>query len=84
MAMKPTVSRLEEEFKGRVDFQALNIDDAVNDAAKEKYKFVGQPQFVIVSPKGEVLVSRNGMQSYDKLKADINALESRPNGRVSI
>ena len=28
MAMKPVVGRLEEEYLGRVEFRALNIDDA--------------------------------------------------------
>ena len=69
--MKPTVSRLEEEFKGKVDFMALDIDDAANDAAKTKYKFLGQPQFVVVGANGKVVVSRNGWQEYDQLKADI-------------
>ncbi len=71
MAMKPTVGRLEEEFKGKVDFKALNVDEAVNDEAKAKYNFVGQPQFVVVGVDGRVLSSRNGAQSYETLKADI-------------
>lgn len=73
MAMKPIVNRLEEEYTGRVTFQALNIDEASTDPAKQQYKFVGQPQFVVVSASGDVLVSRNGMQTYDRLKADIEA-----------
>jgi hypothetical protein len=71
MAMKPTVGRLEEEFAGKVDFKALNIDEAVNDDAKAQYRFVGQPQFVILAPDGNIMVSRNGSQTYDTLKADI-------------
>jgi hypothetical protein len=71
MAMKPVVGRLEEEFKGRVEFQALNIDEAVNDEAKAKYNFMGQPQFVVVGADGAVTVSRNGAQSYERLKEDI-------------
>ena len=71
MAMKPVVNRLEEEYAGRVDFRALNIDEVVNDGAKAQYKFVGQPQFVVVGVDGQVIVSRNGIQRYDTLKADI-------------
>jgi hypothetical protein len=71
--MQPTVDRLEEEYKGRVTFQALNIDELSTDAAKKQYKFIGRPQFVVVSPNGEVIASRNGMQTYDQLKADIEA-----------
>jgi hypothetical protein len=73
MAMKPIVNRLEEEYKGRVTFQALNIDEASTGPAKKQYMFIGQPQFVIVGPSGDVLASRNGMQTYEKLKADIEA-----------
>jgi thiol-disulfide isomerase/thioredoxin len=71
MAMKPIVNRLEEEYTGRIEFRALNIDDAQNDDDKVQYKFIGQPQFVVVGADGEVVVSRNGMQRYDTLKADI-------------
>jgi thiol-disulfide isomerase/thioredoxin len=73
MAMKPVVNRLEEEYRGRVDFQALNIDEASSKEAMTKYRFVGQPQFVVVAPNGEVIASRNGIQTYDRLKADIEA-----------
>lgn len=71
MAMKPVVNRLEEEFTGKVEFRSLNIDEAVNDGAKAQYKFIGQPQFVIVGADGNVMVSRNGIQRYDTLKADL-------------
>jgi hypothetical protein len=69
--MKPTVRRLEEEYFGRVEFRALNVDDAVNDAAKEQYRFIGQPQFVVLKPDGTISTSRNGTSTYDRLKADI-------------
>ena len=71
MAMKPVVNRLEEEYTGRIDFRSLNIDDAVNDNAKVNYRFIGQPQFVVVGPDGKVIMSRNGMQRYETLKADL-------------
>jgi thiol-disulfide isomerase/thioredoxin len=71
MAMKPVVNRLEEEYAGRVEFRALNIDEAQNDDDKVTYRFVGQPQFVVVGKDGQVVVSRNGMQRYETLKADI-------------
>ncbi len=71
MAMKPVVNRLEEEFAGQVQFRSLNIDDAVNDGAKAQYKFIGQPQFVVVGADGAVITSRNGIQRFDTLKADL-------------
>jgi len=77
--MKPVVNRLEEEYKGRVDFRPVNIDEAASQDPKTKYSFIGQPQFVVLGPKGEMLSSRNGMQTYDTLKADIEAaLAAKP------
>jgi hypothetical protein len=71
--MKPTVSRLEEEFGSKVEFKAVNIDEAASAELMQKYNFIGQPQFVIVGADGTVLASRNGSQRYEKLKADIEA-----------
>jgi hypothetical protein len=65
------VRRLEQEYAGRVEFRALNIDDSANDAAKEQYRFIGQPQFVVLKADGTISSSRNGSPSYDRLKADI-------------
>ncbi len=77
MSMKPVVNRLEEEFGDRVDFKMLNIDEASSREAMTKYRFVGQPQFVIVAPNGEIVASRNGTQTYERLKADIEAALAR-------
>jgi hypothetical protein len=78
MSMKPVVGRLEEEFQGRVEFRALNIDDADTIDAQQKYRFIGQPQFVILDQRGEILATHNGVVSYEKLKADVErALQGR-------
>ncbi len=69
--MKPTVRRLEEEYKGKVDFRPLNIDDTANDEAKLKLKFLGQPQFVILNAQGDIHASFNGMQRYETLKGKL-------------
>lgn len=71
--MKPVVNRLEQEYEGRVEFRPINIDDASSQTAKDKYRFLGQPQFVLVGGQDTVLSSRNGMQSYEQLKKDIEA-----------
>ncbi len=69
--MKPTVRRLEEEYKGKVTFKPLNVDDTANDEAKLKLKFLGQPQFVILNAQGDIHASLNGMQTYDILKGKL-------------
>lgn len=77
--MKPVVDRLEKEYEGRVEFRPLNIDEASSQEAMAKYKFIGQPQFVVVGSNDTVLSTRNGGQSYDQLKQDIEAaLAAKP------
>ena len=71
--MKPTVRRLEEEFKGRVDFKAVDIDAPLSDALKKQLKFRGQPQFVVLGSASQIVSSRNGTQTYATLKKDIEA-----------
>jgi hypothetical protein len=39
----------------------------------EQYRYIGRPQFVVVAPDGTVIASRNGIQAYERLKADIEA-----------
>jgi hypothetical protein len=71
--MKPTVRRLEQEFDGRVEFKSLNIDKSDTAEAKKKYNFIGQPQFVVLNSRDQVVSSRNGFQEYETLKADLEA-----------
>ncbi len=70
--MKPTVSRLEEEYGDRVEFKAIDIDKAENAEIMRKYRFIGQPQFVIVGANGKVAKSFNGFIEYQTLKASID------------
>ena len=71
--MAPTVGRLEDEYEGRVDF--LMYDSAgLDEATRQRYKYFAVPQFVIVKPNGEIAVTRLGFQSYDTLKADLEAV----------
>ncbi len=76
--MKPAVSKLEEEFKDRVEFMKINIDASDSADAKRKYQFIGQPQFVVLKPNGEVLTSRNGPQDFERLRADLNQALATP------
>ncbi len=75
--MAPTVSRLEDEYKGRVDF--LMYDSAgLDEATRQKYRYLAVPQFVIVGSDGEIAVTRLGYQTYDTLKADIESVLAGP------
>ena len=66
------MSRLEKEYNGRVDFMAYDVA-GINDDIKNKYKFIGFPQIIIIDSRGEIVFSRLGYQNYDSLKSDIEA-----------
>lgn len=74
--MKPTVSRLEDEYAKRMDFLPYDVA-GINDDIKRQYKYIGFPQVVILDARGEIVFSRLGYQSYDSLKADIEAVLER-------
>ncbi len=67
------MSRLEGEYDKRVDFLAYDAAGLDNDV-KRRYKYIGFPQIVILDARGEIAFSRLGYQSYDSLKADIEAV----------
>jgi thioredoxin-like negative regulator of GroEL len=69
--MKPVVNRLSEEYQGQVDFLAVDVTQESSKPLMDKYRFVGRPQFVVVLPDGTIVASRNGIQPYERLKADI-------------
>lgn len=67
------MSRLEDEYQDRVDFEVYDVA-GINDALKQRYKYIGYPQIVILNPRGEIVFNRLGYQTYDSLKADLDAL----------
>lgn len=70
------MSRLEGEYDKRVDFLAYDAA-GLDDDVKRRYKYIGFPQIVILDARGEIAFSRLGYQSYDSLKADIEAVLAR-------
>ncbi len=70
------MSRLEGEYDKRVDFLAYDAA-GLDDDVKRRYKYIGFPQIVILDARGEIAFSRLGYQSYDSLKADIEAVLTR-------
>ncbi|MDW8292561.1 MAG: thioredoxin domain-containing protein [Anaerolineae bacterium] len=73
-SMKPVIAKLREEYGARVEFVSYNIDDPSSEAAKVKYRFLGQPQYVLVNANGDVVITRNGVFPYERLRADIETL----------
>ena len=73
------VHGLEKRYAGRIDFVYLNSEDEGTEAARDKYEFVGTPQFVLVDAKGRQV----GKQLYGLLEERVliaaldSLLESR-------
>jgi hypothetical protein len=47
------VHGLEKRYAGRIDFVYLNVEDEKTAAVRDKYEFVGTPQFILVDAKGQ-------------------------------
>jgi thiol:disulfide interchange protein len=65
------VSRLKDEFRGRVVFKELDISKPDGQSALKTYKVLGPPHFLILDAQGEVIASLPGFQEYDALRAAI-------------
>lgn len=74
--MEPIVYKLVDEYGNRVDFKIL--DAAGASAEKQKYKYVSQPQVVIVNRNGEIVDTLYGLQGYDGLKKALDAVLTLP------
>lgn len=59
--MKPVMEELEEEYKGKVEFQQINIDDDPEMA--EKYEVMSIPMLVFLNDEGEIIETMVGAQS---------------------
>ena len=47
------VHGLEKRYAGRIDFVYLNAEDENTAAVRDKYEFVGTPQFVLLDAQGK-------------------------------
>ena len=73
--MIPMVHGLQKRYAGRVDFIYLNAEDEATAAARDKYEFVGTPQFVLVDAAGKQVGQQLfGMLDESVLIAALDAL----------
>jgi hypothetical protein len=47
------VHGLEKRYAGRIDFVYLDAEDEKTAAVRDKYEFVGTPQFVLLDAQGK-------------------------------
>jgi thioredoxin-related protein len=64
--MKPIVDGIEEEFKGQLIVQRVNIQDPIGKSLAKKYGFLATPTFIIFDGKGvEAWRSMGGIDKKD-------------------
>jgi hypothetical protein len=73
------VHGLEKRYAGRIDFVYLNAEDERTAAARDKYEFVGTPQFVLLDAHGRQV----GKQLFGLLDEPVltSALDALAGGR---
>ena len=73
--MIPMVHGLEKRYAGRIDFVYLNAEDEKTAAVRDKYEFVGTPQFVLLDVQGrQVGTHLFGLLDEAVLTAALDAL----------
>lgn len=46
---------LEAEYFGKIDFTYLDVDDPANETFKQQFKFVYQPQLILLDGNGQIV-----------------------------
>lgn len=68
--LKPIFEKLAEEFRGRVDFVTIDVDDNPNIA--QAYEVRNIPMMVFLNKDGQIQNTIVGFQNRDQLLAAIN------------
>ena len=69
------VHGLEKRYAGRIDFVYINSEDDNTAAVRDKYEFVGTPQFVLLDPRGKQVGEQLfGLLEEPKLIAALDSL----------
>jgi thiol-disulfide isomerase/thioredoxin len=72
--MKPVVNELKQEYADRIEFRAVDIDEASNEKISRKYRVLGVPTYVFLDGNEELLFSRLGLRSKDRMVEDLDKL----------
>lgn len=74
MAMAPEIKDLEQQYKGKINFVMLNVDNTKWLPELMKYRVDGIPHFVFLNPKGEDIGQTIGEVPRNILAANLEAL----------
>jgi thiol-disulfide isomerase/thioredoxin len=72
--MKPVVNELKQEYADRIEFRTVDIDEAANEKISRKYRVLGVPTYVFLDGNEELLFSRSGLRSKDRMVEDLDKL----------
>jgi thioredoxin-like negative regulator of GroEL len=72
--MKPVVNELEQQYAGRIDFRAIDIDELANEKIGRKYRVSGVPTYVFLDGNEELIFSRSGLRSKERMTEDLDKL----------
>ena len=77
--MIPMVHGLQKRYAGKIDFIYLDAEEERTAAARDKYEFVGTPQFVLVDASGrQVGKQLFGLLDEAVLVAALDSLVKEP------
>ncbi len=74
MAMKPVVNGLEQTYGDRIEFRRVDIDDEQSDKISRKYRVSGVPTYVFLDGNEDLIFSRVGGRSEERLTGDFELL----------
>lgn len=63
LAMKPVVVEVEKVFKGRVEFEMVNVDE--NQQKAQEFEVMSVPTFVLIKD-GQEVVRKSGVMSKEE------------------
>lgn len=68
--LKPIFAKLEEEFKGRINFITIDVDE--NPEISQAYGVQSIPMLIFMDPNGQIKNTVVGFQTRDQLLETIN------------
>ena len=70
--MKPAVSKLENEYGEKINFERYNIEASESSQMVKRFRVSAIPVFVTLNGDGEQLFKHTGGLSYGEIKSDID------------
>lgn len=72
--MTPVVHGLEEQYRHRIDFLYLHIEEPRNEDAKRKLGFTSTPHFFFLNPEGATVQVMQGVVPPDSVRRALDRL----------